>query len=66
MKKQAEYQDTLSKINMIMYPKVTHHQLNEQAILINQLTLENDQLKEQVTYLNTKIKQLIKSQIDRR
>ena len=66
MKKQAEYQDTLSKINTIMYPKVTHHQLNEQAILINQLTLENDQLKEQVTYLNTKIKQLIKSQIERR
>jgi hypothetical protein len=66
MKKQAEYQDTMNKINVLMNPKVTQQQINEQSILIQQLTLENNQLKEQVTYLNTRIRQLIISQMERK
>lgn len=66
MKKQAEYQDTLSKINMIMNPQAAQQQINEQTNFIQRLTIENNQLKEQVEYLNGKIRQLIMSQIDRK
>lgn len=60
MKKQAEYQDTISKINSLMNtPQALQNQLNEKNILIQQLTLENTRLKEQVEYLNKKIKEII-------
>lgn len=66
IKKQVEYQDTINKINMIINPHAAQQQLNEQSIIIQQLTLENNQLKEQVDYLNTKIRQLIISQIQKK
>jgi glycosyltransferase involved in cell wall biosynthesis len=66
MKKQAEYQNTMNKINTMMNPESTRNQINEQITLIQQLTFENNQLKEQVEYLNGKIRQLIMSQIEKK
>lgn len=66
MQKQAEYQNAMSKINTILNPQIAQQQMQEQAMLIQQITLENNQLKEQVDYLNAKIKQLIISQIDKK
>jgi glycosyltransferase involved in cell wall biosynthesis len=66
IKKQTEYEETLSKINMLTNPQAAQQQLNEQSMLIQQLMFENNQLKEQVDYLNIKIRQLIMSQIERK
>jgi len=63
IKKQTEYQNTMSKINMLMNPQATQHQINEQTMLIQQLSNENNKLKEQVNYLNAKIRELIMAQI---
>ncbi len=63
IKKQMEYKDTINKINNIMSNKKTD---NSQTELINQLTVENKHLREQVEYLNTKIKQLIAMQIEKK
>ena len=64
IKKQTEYQDTMNKINMLMNPQGLQQQINDQTTIIQQLTFENNQLKEKVEYLNAKIKQLITSQIE--
>jgi glycosyltransferase involved in cell wall biosynthesis len=64
VKKQAEYKDTINKINMIMNPNGVQQQINDQTTIIQQLTFENNQLKEKVEYLNAKIKQLIMTQIE--
>ena len=66
MKKQSEYQETLNKINMMSNPELIQKQLNEQSITIQQLLFENSNLKEQVEYLNNKIKQLVTAQIEKR
>jgi cellulose synthase/poly-beta-1,6-N-acetylglucosamine synthase-like glycosyltransferase len=65
-KKQTEYNDTISKISQLMNPESSQKKINEQSILIQQLTFENDQLKEKVEYLNNKIKTLITSQLEKR
>lgn len=61
IKKQIEYKDTLSKLNVIMNKKD-----RSESEIIHQLTNENNQLKEQVKYLNDKIKQLIAMQIEQK
>jgi glycosyltransferase involved in cell wall biosynthesis len=63
MQKQAEYNDTMSKINMAFNPQAVQNTVNQQSIVIQQLTIENDQLREQVKYLENKIKQLINDRI---
>jgi len=65
IKKRSEYNDTINKINTIMNPQSAQKQINEQTMMIQQLIFENNQLKEQVGYLNTKIGNLIRSQIER-
>jgi glycosyltransferase involved in cell wall biosynthesis len=66
MKQQSEYQDTINKITMMNKQSADQQQINEQALMIQQLTYENNQLKEQVEYLNNKIKQLITAQLEKR
>jgi len=66
MKKQAEYQDAMNKINMMINPQTIQEKINQQTMIIQQLMFENNQLKEQVNYLNGKIRQLIMSQIDKK
>ena len=66
MKKQAEYKEMMNKINTITNPQAAQQQINEQSMLIQELMFENNQLKEQLEYLNSKIRQLIVSQIERK
>lgn len=66
IKEQTDYQDTINKINMITNPQLAQQQINEQSMIIQKLMFENNQLKEQVEYLNDKIKQLIMSQLAKR
>jgi glycosyltransferase involved in cell wall biosynthesis len=60
IKKQSEYNATMNKIHMLN----NQPQINEQTAVIQQLTIENNRLKEQIEYLNAKIKQLIMAQIE--
>jgi glycosyltransferase involved in cell wall biosynthesis len=66
MKKQSEYQETLQKINIMSNPEAIQNQINQQSLMIQQLLFENNSLKEQVEYLNNKIKQLVTAQIEKR
>ena len=66
MKQQENYRDAINKITMMTNPQIAQQQINEQSILIQQLMFENSQLKEQVDYLNNKIKQLITAQLEKR
>jgi glycosyltransferase involved in cell wall biosynthesis len=66
MKQQADYQDTINKINMLSNPQMAQQKLNEQTTIIDQLMCENNKLKEQIQYLNNKINQLIVAQISKR
>jgi glycosyltransferase involved in cell wall biosynthesis len=65
MKQQSDYQEILNKITMMKNPEAFQNQINEQAIVIQQLMFENNQLKDQVEYLNKKIKQLLTEKIDK-
>jgi len=55
MAKQAEYQ----KINNMVNPQFLQGKLNDQTIIIQQLSFENSQLQDKVAYLETKITKLI-------
>jgi len=66
MQQQNEYHNTMSKINTMLNPQTFQQQMQEQATLIQQITLENKKLKEQVDYLNVKIKELIIAQISKK
>ena len=65
IKKQTEYKEIMSKLNMMTYPETAQKQINEQALIIQELMFENGQLKDQVEYLNNKIKQLISAQLEK-
>ena len=65
IKKQTEYKETMAKLNMMMYPEEAQKQINEQSMMIQQLMFENNQLKEQVEYLNNKIRQILSTQLQR-
>lgn len=66
MQKQSEQQSLISKLTTINNQDTLNKQLNEQSVVIQQLTAENNKLKEQVSYLNNKITQLIKEQLEKR
>jgi hypothetical protein len=66
MQKQSEQQSLISKLTTINNQDTLNKQLNEQSVVIQQLTVENTKLKEQVSYLNNKITQLIKEQLEKR
>jgi hypothetical protein len=59
MLKQAEQHKTMNMSN----PIFLQNKLNEQTMIIQQLSLENSQLKEKLYYLEEKIKQLIAEKI---
>jgi glycosyltransferase involved in cell wall biosynthesis len=67
-KKQTEYIDTINKINQIYGQNVTtnyENKINEMATIIQELTMENKLLVDKVKYLEDKIKQIIKEQIEK-
>ena len=66
IKKQNEQQNTINAINSLTNHQNSQQQMNEQTTTIQKLLLENNHLKEQVQYLNDKIKQLIQIQIENR
>ena len=64
MAKQEEYQDTMRKIqSLIPSQQSAQNKINEQSIMIQQLTTENDQLRDKVKYYENKMKQLITERI---
>jgi len=54
-----------STMNNPNNPQLQQH-LNQQAVIIQQLTDENKQLKEKIEYMNKKIRELIAMQIEKR
>jgi len=61
--KQTEYNNTINKINMSSYPQAAQNTINQQSLLLQQLSVENNQLKEQVSYFENKIKQIVNERI---
>jgi glycosyltransferase involved in cell wall biosynthesis len=60
---QTEYNNTINKINM-MNPQNLQNTINQQSLIIQQLSIENGKLKEQVQYFENKIKQFINEKIE--
>jgi glycosyltransferase involved in cell wall biosynthesis len=63
MKKQAEHAEMMNKLQIASSLPAAQNKISEMSILIQQLTLENNQLTEKVTYLEDKMKQLISDRI---
>jgi len=61
--KQNSYNDTINKLQMLSTPSVSQNTINEQSFMIQQLTIENGQLKDKIQYLENKIKQLINEKV---
>jgi hypothetical protein len=66
MKKQAEYQDTMNRMQLANNPVAAQGKINELTSIIQQLTSENGKLAEKVKYLEDKMKQLISERIQER
>ena len=66
MKQQADYENLITKITIMNNPEMIEKQINDQKMLIQQLMFENNHLKDQLSYLNNKITQLIKGHIEKR
>ena len=66
LQKQRETQNTLQKIQNLNNPTASQDKINELSIIIQELNMENKQLKEKVEYLENKIKQIIVEQIQQR
>jgi len=65
MKKQNDYQNTMSKL-MTLNPQMSEQRINELTHIIQELNIENGHLKEKVEYLESKIKQLVGELIQER
>jgi glycosyltransferase involved in cell wall biosynthesis len=66
IKKQQEYQETMNKLQYINNPQAVQVKLNELYSIIQNLTIENNELKSKNQYLDTKMKQLITEQIQQK
>jgi glycosyltransferase involved in cell wall biosynthesis len=66
MQKQMEYQDTMQKIQTFNNPETAQNRINDLSIIIQELNIENNQLKEKVKYLEDKVKQIIVEQIQKK
>lgn len=63
IKKQMEYKETMNLLQNLNNPQMVQSKMNEMSVLIQQLSMENSQLKDKVSYLEGKLKQLIQSKI---
>ena len=61
-RKQHEYQDTINKVNQ-MYS--LNQNQDQMTVIIQELTMENKLLKDKIKYLEDKIRQIIKDQIEK-
>lgn len=66
VKQQSDYQALMTKITVMNNPETIQKQLNDQTTIIQELIFENNHLKEQVSYLNNKITELIKAHVEKR
>ena len=63
IEKQKKYQDTMMKIQMLQNPQEAQNRIISLTQMVQDLTLENGQLKDKIKYLDDKIKQIISEQI---
>ena len=66
MQKQVEYQNTMQKIQMMNNPQVVQNRINELSVIVQELNIENNQLKEKIKYLEDKIKKIVLEQIQKK
>jgi glycosyltransferase involved in cell wall biosynthesis len=71
-RKQIEYQELIGKINQMYEQPGTQmlisnyeNRMNEMSVIIQELTMENKILNDKVKYLEDKMKQIIKEQIEK-
>ena len=71
-KKQIEYQETINKINQIYGQPINQNiivnhenKINEMTTIMQELTMENKLLTDKVKYLEDKIRQIVKEQIEK-
>lgn len=63
IQKQIEYKETMNLLQNLNNPQMVQSKMNEMSVLIQQLSMENSQLKDKVSYLEGKLKQLIQEKI---
>ena len=63
--RQMQEQIKQHSINTTKNNEMVQQKVNEQSMMIQQLTFENKQLKDQVQYLDNKIKQIISAQLEK-
>lgn len=66
MQKQVEYNNMMNKIKTLNNPDVAQNRINDLSVIIQELNIENTQLKEKVKYLENKIKQFVNERIQKR
>ena len=64
-RKQKEYQDTINKVNQMYGQQGNQQIIDQMSIIIQEVTMENKLLKDKVKYLEDKIRQIIKEQIEK-
>jgi hypothetical protein len=64
-RKQLEYQDTINKVNQMYGENGNQNIINQMSVVIQEITMENKFLKDKVKYLEDKIRQIIKEQIEK-
>ena len=71
-RKQLEYQDTINKVNQYydqpgnqILINNYENKISSLSVMIQELTMENKVLKDKVTYLEDKMRQIIKEQIEK-
>ena len=66
MEKDAQYKDTMMKLQNLQKPQNLQHKINDMTQVIQQLSQENSQLKEKLKYLEDKIKSIITEKIQKK
>ena len=66
MEKDAQYKDTMMKLQNLQNPQNLQHKINDMTQVIQQLSQENSQLKEKLKYLEDKIKSIITEKIQKK
>jgi len=61
---QKDFYDKFTSSTSIANSTTTSNKINEMTILLNELVMENNQLKDKVKYLEEKIKKIITQQIE--
>jgi Skp family chaperone for outer membrane proteins len=64
-RKQQEYQDTINKVNRMYGQNGNQKIIDQMSIIIQEVTMENKLLKDKVKYLEDKMGQIIKEQIEK-